>query len=185
MCSRVPASLMTPFDWSIDFHICAATTVGIAHGTSITARMTPRPLKFELTTRAMASPSANSKHDGDERELHRRPDGVAEDRVVERSLVVLEPDPARRLEREELLVGEALEDRLAERVERDERDDRERRQEQHPGEPRLPALELRRLAPAAGGGCWGRRRSTSSGGGGWQMPSSPDNGYRLASGGSG
>ena len=61
MCSRVPASLMTPFDWSIDFHIWAATTVGIAHGTSITARMTPRPLKLELTTRAMASPSANSK----------------------------------------------------------------------------------------------------------------------------
>ena len=51
---------MTPFDWSIDFHICAATTVGIAHGTSITARMTPRPLKLELTMRAIASPSANS-----------------------------------------------------------------------------------------------------------------------------
>ena len=56
----MPASLITPFDWSIDFHIWAATTVGIAHGTSITARMTPRPLNFELTTRAMASPSANS-----------------------------------------------------------------------------------------------------------------------------
>ena len=45
----------------IHFHICAATTVGIAHGTSITARMTPRPLKPELTTRAMISPSTNSK----------------------------------------------------------------------------------------------------------------------------
>ena len=28
----MPASLITPFDWSIDFHIWAATTVGIAHG---------------------------------------------------------------------------------------------------------------------------------------------------------
>ena len=60
MPSRTPASLMTPFDWSIDFHICAATTVGIAHGTSITARMTPRPLKLELTMSAIMSPSTNS-----------------------------------------------------------------------------------------------------------------------------
>ena len=58
---RTPASLITPFDWSIDFHICAATTVGIAHGISITARMRPRPLKLELTMRAIASPSTNSK----------------------------------------------------------------------------------------------------------------------------
>ena len=60
--SRVPASLNTPnVSSSIHFHICAATTVGIAHGTSITARIAPRPLKLELTTRAITSPSANSK----------------------------------------------------------------------------------------------------------------------------
>jgi hypothetical protein len=46
---------------SIHCHIFAATTVGIAHGTSITARITPRPLKLELTTRAMIRPSRNSK----------------------------------------------------------------------------------------------------------------------------
>src|SRR4029079_12975503 len=91
-----------------------------------------------------------------DRELQRRPDGIAEDRVVPEVLVVLEPDPARRVEREELLVGEALEDRLAELVERDGRTALERRHEQHPGEPGLPALELRRLAPAAGTSCWGR-----------------------------
>ena len=39
-------------------------TVGIAQGTSITARMRPRPLKLELTTRAIDQP---------ERELERRP----------------------------------------------------------------------------------------------------------------
>ena len=61
-CSRVPASFTTPnVSSSIHFHICAATTVGIAHGTSMTARMRPRPLKLELTTRAMVRPSANSK----------------------------------------------------------------------------------------------------------------------------
>src|ERR671931_1722215 len=61
MCVRVPRSLMTPLVSSyIHFHICAATTVGIAHGTSITARMTPRPLKLELTTSAMIRPRTNS-----------------------------------------------------------------------------------------------------------------------------
>ena len=52
---------MTPnVSSSIHFHICAATTVGIAHGTSITARMRPRPLNLEFTTSAMTRPSANS-----------------------------------------------------------------------------------------------------------------------------
>ncbi len=51
-------SLTTPkTSWYIHFHIGAETTVGIAHGTSIAARITPRPLKFELTTSAMISPS--------------------------------------------------------------------------------------------------------------------------------
>jgi predicted component of type VI protein secretion system len=55
-------SLMTPnTSSSIHCHIFAATTVGIAQGTSITARMAPRPLKLELTTSAMISPSTNSK----------------------------------------------------------------------------------------------------------------------------
>src|ERR1041384_1053911 len=60
-CVFWPRSLTPPkVSSSIHFHICAATTVGIAHGTSITARMRPRPLKLELTTRAMISPSTNS-----------------------------------------------------------------------------------------------------------------------------
>ena len=62
------------------------------------------------------------------------------------------PTHLRRLEREELLVREALVDRLAERVDRDERDDRERGQEQQPREPRLPALELRRSRRRRGAG---------------------------------
>src|SRR5207237_6087772 len=61
MWSRIKASLMTPKTSSyIHFHICAETTVGIAQGTSMTARMTPRPLKFELTTSAMTRPRTNS-----------------------------------------------------------------------------------------------------------------------------
>ena len=61
MSRRTPASFTTPkTSSSIHFHICAATTVGIAHGTSITARIMPRPLKAELTTSAMTSPSTNS-----------------------------------------------------------------------------------------------------------------------------
>src|SRR5437763_1642803 len=59
--TRSPRSLTTPnTSSSIHFHICAATTVGIAHGTSITARMTPRRLNLELTVSATTSPSTNS-----------------------------------------------------------------------------------------------------------------------------
>ena len=61
MLRRTNASLTTPKTSSyIHFHIWAATTVGIAHGTSITARITPRPLKPELTTSAMIIPSRSS-----------------------------------------------------------------------------------------------------------------------------
>ena len=91
--------------------------------------------------------------DGDEGELHGRHDRVAEDRVVDQDPVVLEPDPLGRLDREELLVGEALEDRQPERVQRDQRDDHERGREHDPGEAGLLALEppgpaAPRLAPA-------------------------------------
>ncbi len=118
-------------------------------------------------------PEHELERDRDDRELERRPDGIPEDRVVPEVLVVLEPDPAHRVEREELLVGEALEDGLAERVEGDDGDDREGGDEQRPGEPGLPALELRRLAPASGSGYWGRDGRHRDGGGGWQMPPSP------------
>ena len=58
---RTSESLTTPKTSSyIHFHICAATTVGIAQGTSMTARITPRPLKPELTTSAMIMPSTSS-----------------------------------------------------------------------------------------------------------------------------
>src|SRR5689334_7195507 len=61
-CVFFERSVTTPnVSLSIHFHICAATTVGIAQGTSITARMTPRPLKLELTTSATIRPSTNSK----------------------------------------------------------------------------------------------------------------------------
>ena len=83
MWARTPRSLTTPkMSSSIHFHICAATTVGIAHGTSMTARMTPRPLKLELTTSAMISPSTNSKKTVISVNLIVSPDGVAEERVV-------------------------------------------------------------------------------------------------------
>ena len=53
---------MTPVvSSSIHCHIFAATTVGIAHGTSITARIIPRPRNFEFTTNATINPSRNSK----------------------------------------------------------------------------------------------------------------------------
>ena len=143
---------------SIHFHICAATTVGIAHGTSMTARITPRPLKLELTTSAMVSPSTNSKLTVITVNLTVVQTESRKIVSCQRSLVVLEADPARRLEREELLVREALVDGLAERVDRDERDDRERRHEQQPGEPRLPALELRRLRRRRGRAVLGWRR---------------------------
>ena len=61
MCVRIPRSLMTPLvSSSIHSHIFAATTVGIAQGTSMMARMMPRPLKCELTTSAMIRPRRNS-----------------------------------------------------------------------------------------------------------------------------
>ncbi len=63
MCSlRTQMSLKTPkMSLYIHFHICAETTVGIAHGTSMAARIGPRPLKLELTTSAMTMPRTNSK----------------------------------------------------------------------------------------------------------------------------
>ena len=117
---RTRESLTTPKTSSyIHFHIWAATTVGIAHGTSMTARITPRPLKPELTTSAMIKPSTSSMDDRDHGELHRHDDRVPEDRVVDEVAVVLQADPPGRLETaEELPVGEAVVDRLAERVER-------------------------------------------------------------------
>ena len=62
MCRRTPASSIGPKMGSyIHFHIWAETTVGIAQGTSMTARITPLPLKLELTTSAMIRPRTNSK----------------------------------------------------------------------------------------------------------------------------
>src|SRR5204862_3047646 len=91
-------------------------------------------------------------------ELDRHPDGVPEEGIVEdprRSEVVVPAHPLRRRDPgEELLVGEALIDGLAERVNRDERDDRERRYKQEPGKPSLPAQEFRPPAPAPRSG-WG------------------------------
>src|SRR5262249_55740200 len=88
------------------------------------------------------------ERDRDERELDRHPDRVAEERVVPEVAVVLQADPFRRRERQELLVGEALVDRLPQRVHRHERHDDERGRQEEPGEPRLPSLELRPAATA-------------------------------------
>src|SRR5262249_528012 len=89
------------------------------------------------------------EEDGDERELDRRPDGIAEDGVVDQAPVVLQADPLRRLERQELLVREALVDRLPERIQGDEPDDGQRRKQHHPGEPPLPSLQARPPAASA------------------------------------
>ena len=60
-CRRIAASFTTPkTSSSIHFHIWAATTVGIAHGMSIIARIAPRPRKPEFTARAMIIPSTSS-----------------------------------------------------------------------------------------------------------------------------
>src|SRR5438093_734661 len=70
--------------------------------------------------------------------------------VVDESPVVRKADALRRLEREELLVGEALIDGLTEGVEGDERDHEERGREHQPCKARLLALEPgRSLAPHA------------------------------------
>lgn len=44
----------------ITVHSFADTTVGIAHGTSIAARIRPRPGNFELITMAMKMPRISS-----------------------------------------------------------------------------------------------------------------------------
>ena len=132
------------------------------------------PFEARVDDQGDGQPERELEADGDQRELDGLPDGAPEDGVVPELAVVLQSDPARRLELEELLVGEALVDGLAERVDRDERDHRERRHQQQPGEARLPALELRRPAAAAAGRGFGRgdgghRRER----GGRQTPSSP------------
>jgi hypothetical protein len=54
-------SLMTP-NWScsIQAHILAETTVGMAHGTSMAARSRPRPRKPAFRISAMPTPSTVS-----------------------------------------------------------------------------------------------------------------------------
>ena len=79
----MPASLITPFDWSIDFHIWAATTVGIAHGTSITAAHDAAAPEPRVDDEGDGQPERELERHRDHCELERRPDGVAEDRVVE------------------------------------------------------------------------------------------------------
>ena len=79
-------------------------------------------------------PQHELERDRDQRELDRDDDRMAEVGVVPdpaRTKVVVEPDPLRRRNPgEELLVSEALVDRLAERIDRDKCDRRERRQKQ-------------------------------------------------------
>jgi hypothetical protein len=71
------------------------------------------------------------ERDRDRRELQGLEDRVLEERVVNQPVVVVKPDPLRRRDAlEELLVGEALVDGLAERVDRDEADCRERGDQQ-------------------------------------------------------
>ncbi len=81
----------------IHFHICAETTVGIAQGTSITARMTPAPLEARVDDERDDQPEHELEGDRDDGELDRDDDGVAEDRVFEQVAVVLEPDELDRL----------------------------------------------------------------------------------------
>ena len=53
--------LITPnTSWSIQPHICAETTVGIAQGISTAARNRPRPPKWALSASAIAMPSTVS-----------------------------------------------------------------------------------------------------------------------------
>ena len=61
MPARSSMSLTMP-NWSLSIqaHIFAETTVGIAHGTSIAARISPRPGSRALTSSAIATPSTVS-----------------------------------------------------------------------------------------------------------------------------
>ncbi len=49
-------ALATPPDWKIHFHSSADTAVGIAHGTRMLARTSPRPRKARCMTSAIARP---------------------------------------------------------------------------------------------------------------------------------
>ena len=139
------ASLMTPkTSLYIHFHICAETTVGIAQGTSIAARITPRPLKLELTTRAMIRPSTSSK--ATVTTVNFTVTTIESRKMVScrRSPVVLQADELGRLDPlEELRVREAVVDRLRERIDRDQRDEHQGGREHQPREARLLALESR------------------------------------------
>src|ERR1051325_7097428 len=53
-----PQELTMPrLSWYIQFHICALTTVGMAHGTRMAVRKRPRPLILLLITSAKPRPS--------------------------------------------------------------------------------------------------------------------------------
>ena len=148
-------SLKTPkMSLYIHFHIWAATTVGIAHGTSITARITAT-LETGIHDERDDQTQHELEGDRDGRELDRQPDGIAEERVVEQRAIVVQPDEFDWLQPgQELLVREALPDRQPERIDRDKRDDRERRDEHHPRQARLLSPEATR--PAASGSRWER-----------------------------
>jgi len=113
-------------------------------------------LKTRVDDEGDDHPEHELERDRDQSELDRLPDGGTKNRVVPERAVVLEPDPLRRLDPlQELLVREAVVDRLAERIDRDERDDRERRNQQHPADAGLPALELAPTTAATRRSCWG------------------------------
>ena len=58
----MPSTLLAiPSAWKIHFHRIAETTVGIAHGTRMLARTTPRPLNALCITRAIATPRTVSR----------------------------------------------------------------------------------------------------------------------------
>ena len=70
--------LATPASSKISFHISAETMVGMAHGTRMPARTTPRPLKALDMISAIATPRIVSRSDADDRDH-----GGVEERVVE------------------------------------------------------------------------------------------------------
>src|ERR671936_1509381 len=94
--------------------------------------------------------------DRDEGELDRRPDRGSEDAVVPELSVVVKADPLRRLDPgQELLVREAVVDRLAQWIDRHKADDRERRQEHQPAETGLAPLQASPAASTRDGGWCG------------------------------
>ena len=120
---------------NIHDHICAETTVGIAHGISTAARRMPRPPKWALSASAMPRPRMVSMMIEMSANTSVLRTGVPPVRVGQEVGEVVDADELRRAQVGEVGVGEGEPDRAQQRPARHSRQHQDHRRHEQPGRP--------------------------------------------------